>query len=77
MRDNRIVGRGKTYIASGGAVDANAQHESEEAVERKYVIQQFIWSARPEEDDVDEAVRLYWRSFAEDQPERPLSEVFI
>ena len=40
---------------------------------RKYVIQQFVWAARPEVDDVDEAVRLYWRSFEHDQPAAPLT----
>jgi len=59
---------------ASGTVDPNAQHESEEAVDVKHVVQQFIWARSPDEEEgVDEAVRLYWRSFAEDQPDRPLT----
>ena len=58
-------------------VDPNAAHESEEAVARKYVVQQFVWAARPMVDDVDEAVRLYWRSFEDDQPNAPLTSEVV
>ena len=56
-----------------GVVDPNAQHESEAAVDPKYICQQFIWAARPASDEVEESVRLYWQSFESDQPETPLS----
>ena len=63
--------------ARGGAIDPNATHESEEAVDPKYIVQQFCWSARPGLDAVDEAVRMYWRSFEDDQPLEPLSSEVV
>ena len=43
----------------------------------RYVIQQFVWAARPTVDDVDEAVALYWSSFEDDMPEAPLTSEVV
>jgi hypothetical protein len=66
-----------TRLELGGRADPNAAHESEVAVDTKCICQQFIWSARPEEDEVDESVRLYWHSFRSDEPARPLTEEVV
>ena len=42
-----------TSASAGLIMDANADHESEPAIDTKYVCQQFIWSAPMDSDRVD------------------------
>lgn len=53
--------------------DPNADHESEATLERKYVCQQFIWSACMDDDRVDQRVRARFERFVAAQPQEPLS----
>ena len=47
----------RTTIAAGLVMDSNADHESEPAIDPKYVCQQFIWSAPMDSELVDERLR--------------------
>ncbi len=66
-----------TSASAGLIMDANADHESEPAVDTKYVCQQFIWSAPMDSDRVDERLRRKFSRFEEQQPREPLSEVVV
>ena len=54
-----------------------ADHESEPAVDTKYVCQQFIWSAPMDSERVDERLRRKFRRFEEQQSREPLSGVVV
>ena len=66
-----------TSASAGLIMDANADHESEPAVDTKYVCQQFIWSAPMDSDRLDERLRRKFSRFEEQQPREPLSEVVV
>ena len=66
-----------TSASAGLIMDANADHESEPAVDTKYVCQQFIWSAPMDSDRLDERLRRKFSRFEEQQPSEPLSEVVV
>ena len=54
--------------------DPNAEHESEATLDRKYVCQQFIWSACMDGDErVDERLREKFERFVSAQPLEPLT----
>ena len=52
-----------TSASASLIMDANADHESEPAVDTKYVCQQFIWSAPMDSDRVDERLRRKFSRF--------------
>lgn len=56
-----------TVAEAGGITDRNASHESEIAVDTKWVCQQFIWS-HPVPTDILAGTM---------EPERPLSETVV
>jgi hypothetical protein len=66
-----------TSASAGLVMDINADHESEPAVDTKYVCQQFIWSTPMDAELVDERLRSVFRRFEEQQPSEPLSDVVV
>jgi len=61
--------------ASRGVRDRNADHESEPAVDPKFILQQFIWSSPldPTDTTVLPQIREKMTEHLDSQPERPLS----
>jgi len=68
-----------TTLEMAGMPDTNAVHEAEEAVDRKFILQQFIWSAAvdPGNEALDEKVRDALQRRLEEQPQKPLSTAVL
>ena len=55
-------------------VDPNAEHEAEEAIDPKFICQQFVWSSRPLVDDTEASMRARFADLDRAQPDAALSE---
>lgn len=64
-----------TTLELAGMPDTNAVHEAEEVVDRKFILQQFVWSAAvdPNDEGVHERVREAFQQRLNEQPEKVLS----